>query len=202
MTTKNLWWKTHESKLNLLLCHLHEQVGKYNTLIDLFVKLKCQFHTLGSRKTSSQARAGWVFLKEVWQMLWKCTAKESNLSVFTQLFCWRTHVPLMECLNLSFLHLNWEFKFLSSILNAVKEGSQRQIPFPVLFFNNKLLLWLFWQHSQISVRRLILWWKSHGGFPSCIQPNLLVQRHCSWKSNKSDGWDHTMITPSLTTLLM
>lgn len=91
MTTKNLWWKTHENKFNLLRCHLHEQVDKSNKLVDLFVKLKCQFHILGSVKNIySQTRAGWVFLKEAWQMLWKCTAKESNLPVFTQLFCWRT----------------------------------------------------------------------------------------------------------------
>lgn len=77
----------------------------------------------------------------------------------------------MECPNLSFLHLNWEFK-LRMLQRKVHRG---RFPFPFFFSITCLTMTLLWQPSQISVGRLILWGKSHGELPSCIQPNLLMQ---------------------------
>lgn len=200
---KNLWWKTHGNKLSLLHCHLHEQVDKSNKLVDLFVKLKCQFHTLGSMKNiHSQARAGWVFLKKFDRCCENVLQKSQTCQYLLNSSVEELHVPLMECLNLSFLHLNWEFKLLSSSLNALKEGSQRQISLPVLFFFNNMF-----DYDSLLATQPDLSWKAHfvvkepRGTPKLHSTKSPGATHCSWKSNKSNGWDHTMITSSLTTLL-
>lgn len=137
---------------------------------------KCEKHP-----QSSQSWLG-IFkgsLTDVVKTYFKRVKPVSIYSSFEEL-----RVPLMECLNLSFLHLNSEFKLLSSILNAPKEAS-----FPFLFYFSITCLTMtpFLQHSQISVGKFLLWWKSHRELPSCIQPNLLQQTAVGNLTNPMGG---------------
>lgn len=58
---------------------------------------------------------------------------------------------------------------------------------------------LFLHYSQISIRRLIFWWKGHGELPGCIQTDFLVQHTAA--GNLTTRWNHAMTTSALTTLL-
>lgn len=166
------------------------------------MKLKCQFHTLQSMKNvHSQARTGWVFLKEAWQMLWKCTARESNLSVFTQLFCWRT--PCSSHRVPEYLLSPLKLRVYTSQFHS-ECSEERFIEADSLFFfffNNML------DHDSLLATQPDLSWKAHfvvkepRRTPKLHSTKSPGATHCSWKSNKSNGWDHTMMTSSLTTLL-